>query len=247
MKKTLHEFTENILNSKIIANWRFDDYQQALQTKKLFDYLEIKTVLDVGANEGQYATFLRHEVGYEGVIISFEPAKEPFKILEKKAKLDSNWHCVCAALGEEPGSMKLNVMAYSQYNSLLTPDKSENFSHDSTVVESYDIELKTLNDVWIELQKDYDLSSLYLKMDTQGSDLSVLKGGNKVLQNVRGIQSELSIIPLYKNMPNYIDVMQYLEERNFAISAMHPVFMDRKMRLMEFDGVFINTLSLEHL
>jgi len=48
---------------------------------KLFDLLKINCVLDVGANQGQYAHFLRN-LGYKGNIISFEPVTIDYAILQ---------------------------------------------------------------------------------------------------------------------------------------------------------------------
>ncbi len=246
MRKFLLKCAESFLNSKIIANWRVENYQQARQTRQLFEYLKISIVLDIGANEGQYADFLRHDVGFDGIIISFEPAREPFEILETKSENDPRWACFRVALGAENGKQAFNIMKGSQYNSLLVPEEYDDFEHKNTVVEQDIIEVETLNDMWFKLQEDYNLSSVFLKMDTQGFDLEVLRGGDKVLRKIRGLQSELAIILLYKKMPDYIEVIQYLEREKFAVSSMYPVIMDKKKRLMEFDGIFVNT-SLSEL
>ena len=51
---------------------------------------KIDTVLDIGANKGQYAQSLRR-FGFKGRIISFEPLNKEFNILQKNSKNDSNW------------------------------------------------------------------------------------------------------------------------------------------------------------
>ena len=50
----------------------------------------IQTVLDVGANTGQYSQGLR-KAGFKGRIISFEPASLAYHDLEKRASRDKNW------------------------------------------------------------------------------------------------------------------------------------------------------------
>jgi hypothetical protein len=50
--------------------------------KSLFKILETTCVFDVGANTGQYGDFLRAQVGYQGLIVSFEPVSKAANILQ---------------------------------------------------------------------------------------------------------------------------------------------------------------------
>ena len=74
-------------------------------------------MFDVGANEGQYAHMLRDKVGYAGLIVSFEPIPEAFRILRKKSKGDPRWLVVEGAIGEADAEQIFNVMAYPRFGS----------------------------------------------------------------------------------------------------------------------------------
>ena len=74
--------------------------------------LDISVVLDVGANEGQYATGLR-EMGYQGRIVSFEPLSEQFNLLEGLCSADALWDCHNLALGDTEGEATINKAEYS--------------------------------------------------------------------------------------------------------------------------------------
>lgn len=216
-------------------------YEFAQHLRKLLDHLNITTVIDVGANEGQYARFLRNEVYFEGVILSFEPGKELFDIIRERSASDPDWHCFSMALGEENKTENINIMARSQFNSLLSPKGEGFFQDENTVVDSYQITVSTLDDFWPVLEKEHDLSSVYLKLDTQGYDFKVLKGSKKILPHIKALQSEMSIIPIYQEMPGYKEVTDFLTDNNFAHSGMYPVSHDANMRMIEFDGIFVNT------
>ena len=62
----------------------------AERLRKIFAANRIDTVIDVGANKGQYRDFLRHHVGFRGSIVSFEPLPEFAASLKAKADVKVN-------------------------------------------------------------------------------------------------------------------------------------------------------------
>jgi hypothetical protein len=56
--------------------------------QELFAQLRIDTVIDVGANLGQYYEFLRDRIGFTGRIVSFEPHPDLAAQLKKRARAD---------------------------------------------------------------------------------------------------------------------------------------------------------------
>ena len=68
----------------------------------------IDAVIDVGANEGQFAINLRKS-GFTGVIHSFEPTSEAYNKLKNNAEDDNNWFTHNQALGAEKTFMFANT------------------------------------------------------------------------------------------------------------------------------------------
>ena len=64
------------LGYAVLPKWRLAQLPMAERLRKIFAAHSIDTVIDVGANKGQYRDFLRHHVGYRGSIVSFEPLPE---------------------------------------------------------------------------------------------------------------------------------------------------------------------------
>lgn len=56
-------------------------------------------------------------------------------------------------------------------------------------------------------------------MDTQGFDLEVFKGSSRCLETglIVGLQSEISIQPMYKDMPHYLETLQLYETAGFEL------------------------------
>lgn len=66
-----------------------------------------------------------------------------------------------------------------------------------------------------EFTENYTLSPDFIKIDIQGAELDVFKGGDKALKTVVGIVSEVEFVPLYLKQPLFGDVTSFLSERKF--------------------------------
>ncbi len=211
----------------------------AIHLERLFKKLDINCVLDVGANQGQYGRFLR-EWGYQGDIISFEPVTADFSMLEIAAKNDVKWQTYQLALGEREGTADIHVTSDSLFNSFLTPNdfiKGQGLSvnHMETV------QIRPLDVVLEPLLAKLERPQLYLKLDTQGYDHVVLAGGEMALDKVAALQIELSVKPVYEQMPYYLDSIALLERAGFEVTGLFPIARDNALRVIEFDCVMVQT------
>jgi FkbM family methyltransferase len=214
----------------------------ALHLRELIDQLSIDCIFDVGANIGQYHDFLRDKVLYEGVIVSFEPVARHVEILRARAQSDSNWRIEGCALGATTGTMQINVMKSDQFSSFLEPDHSSTGDYTRLNVPDHiePVAVRTLDEVLPKLRDQLRFERPYLKLDTQGFDIEVLRGAKQSLSAVHALQTEASVVHIYKGMPGYMQTIDYLTERGFDITGMYPVSRDRRLRLLEFDCVMIN-------
>lgn len=214
----------------------------SLHLKKLFASQGVDAVWDVGANRGQYYQFLRNGIGFKGTILSFEPLSELNRDLTRKSMQDPNWHVFPFALGEKNEHLAINVMQANDMSSFLSPDcnHTDRFKDSNNPVETEMVEVKCLNDIYEEISTKYAARKSYLKMDTQGFDLNVIKGGAKVISNYVALQTEASVLPLYEGVPDYRESISYLNDIGFELSGVYPVTVDEKLRLIEFDCVMVN-------
>lgn len=197
----------------------------------------IDTVLDVGANEGQFAGQLR-EFGFDGTIHSFEPIRQTFVRLQQKTNGDAGWRCHHLALGRQPGRLTMNVSEFSVFNSMLAPnDAGVARFHDQRVVGQEDVEGSTL-DAFIARQVPTG-ARILLKMDTQGFDLEVFAGGERSLDRVDALLSELCLVPVYDGMPRYPEALALYEAKGFSISGFFPVSSNTDLSLIEADCLMV--------
>ena len=178
--------------------------------RQLIAQLRIDCVLDVGANIGQFASELRG-IGYRGQVISFEPIASVFSSLQEQFANDPKWEGFHMALGSAEGSMTITIPKLTVMSSLLESDVSEPDARRESVV------VKRLDQMLPQLQRELGFSRVFLKMDTQGFDLEVFRGAAGCMDCIQGIQSELSVQPLYKNMPHYLESLQTYESAGFEL------------------------------
>jgi FkbM family methyltransferase len=214
----------------------------AIHLRQLFDLLAVDCVFDVGANVGQYRDFLREQVLYDGPIVSFEPIVRNAEILRERSRSDPDWFIEACALGPEPGTRALHVMKSDQFSSFLEPEHSvvPDFAELNVPTHVESAEVRTLDDMHVRLQGRLGFNHPYLKLDTQGFDLQVLRGGETALRAVSALQTEASLRQIYKDMPHYTETSDFLAARGFDVTGIYPVSRDPLLRLIEFDCVMIN-------
>jgi FkbM family methyltransferase len=203
---------------------------------KLLKHFEVDLVLDVGANEGQYGKNLRKN-GFEGKIISFEPLPTAFEVLSKKAQDDGLWEVNNFALGETIGELSFNVAGNSVSSSFLEMENAHTVSApESRYVTSRVVPVKTL-DLLFEKYTGY--KKIYLKLDVQGFERHVLNGVSRHFHMIKGIQIEMSLIPLYKGEETFFEFSKFLLDAGFQLKSLEPGFFDSKTgQLLQVDGIW---------
>jgi hypothetical protein len=87
-----------------------------------------------------------------------------------------------------------------------------------------------------------DKDRAFLKIDTQGTEASVLEGAAGVLDSIHGIQLELSIVPVYQGEPGYVEMIGHLAGLGFQPALFIPGYFNRRTaRLISMDGVFVRS------
>jgi FkbM family methyltransferase len=197
----------------------------------------IDIVLDVGANAGQFGTELRRG-GFGGTIVSFEPLAEAYGRLVEAARQDPSWHVRHCALGAANGSAKIHIASNSWSSSLLPMHSSHlESAPDSAYVGEEDVDVRTVDSLFHEhCCAD---SRVFMKIDTQGFTMEVLMGAQQVLPRVRGLQVELSLIPLYVNEPLIGEVVSYLYGEGFSLVYIEPEFMNAAGHQLQVNGLFL--------
>ena len=214
-------------------------------SKKILQELSIDCIIDIGANEGQYAKETRR-IGYAGKIISIEPTKKAHSALEKNACGDVNWEIYQrCALGNIDGETLINIAGNSVSSSILEMGKQ----HKETVpasqyVAQEKVTIKRLDDIFESCSNGSN--NILLKIDVQGFEREVLAGAKKSIPQIAAVRLELSLTELYVGETLFSYYIDLFNKFGFDLWDIQPGFRDPKTgRLLQFDGTFVKSkLSL---
>jgi FkbM family methyltransferase len=194
-------------------------------------------VFDVGANIGDYALQLRAR-GYTGRIVSFEPLNETFEQLSKRARSDGEWTALNLALGQEAGEFEINVGDYTVTSSFRAVTENHAEAHAWARSSRKQIAKMTrLDDIFDAYARPDE--RIVLKMDVQGFEDQVLRGGLKSLPRISGIQTEMAIVPTYSGQADMPSQIRWLAGIGFKLVDLVNGVRSDDGQLIEVDGFFV--------
>lgn len=223
-----------------VVRGRQDRLQDTLV--KIFKELGTDCVIDVGANTGQYVRILRHGVLWQGPIRSVEPVPPTFERLEQQNAQDSSWEGLNIACGDRAGHVQINhYPGSSDLDSIhsATAYGRERLDGLRASPTRYDVPVWRLDEVWGEFVPA-EVRRAHLKIDTQGTDLDVLRGSDGILNHIISLQIKLPAKHVYSGMEPLGAAIDYILSLGFEAVAFYPVSRDRDgIRAVEFDGIFV--------
>ncbi len=190
----------------------------------ILDY-DINIILDVGACDGLFCQNLRRVVGYKGEIISFEPCSRAFNELRKAMNADKKWKGYQIGLSDSDTEAVINTYGDAIYfNSFLDLHQKDALAYevDLTKKSTETIQLRKLDTIWNEVIREED-PRILLKTDTQGHDVSVIKGAKDHLSSIVGVQAELPALEIYEGMTSMPDILRSFSSMGFTPIGFYPV------------------------
>jgi len=178
--------------------------------------IDIRTFIDIGAYIGEYADFA-HNLYPKADIYAFEPLKEGIKVLKEKQEKISKLKVYECALGEKNGKKILYKSSYPPSSSILPMEnlhkKSFPFSKKSS---RKMVSVCSLDNV---LAKEKLEKDIFIKMDTQGYEDKIIKGGIKIIAQAKIILTEVSFQKLYKDQAMFHKIYNDLFKLGFRLGG----------------------------
>jgi FkbM family methyltransferase len=185
----------------------------AVEHIKAIDRLAPASLIDIGANKGQFSLIARY-LFPEIVIHAFEPLEDERKVFYSVIGDPVDLHSM--AVGAESGQAVFFVASRKDSSSLLKPSVAQKSAYGVNLLRSIQVPVGRLSDI-------LDVSELprpiLVKLDVQGSELDVLKGADSVLRCAKFIYCEVSFVRLYEDQPLANNIIGYLESRGFELKG----------------------------
>lgn len=122
------------------------------------------------------------------------------------------------ALGEQSGLAPLHLTTMANMSSFLEPDPDVMARYGKKLADSAVVATEQVPIERLDLLAEQDgFGADVLKVDTQGSELMVLKGAELVLRSVVLAEIEVSFFRRYRDQPLFADIEAYMVERGFEL------------------------------
>jgi FkbM family methyltransferase len=194
----------------------------------------LATVVDIGANRGQFTLAARAISG--ATVISFEPLPEVAAIFQKVCAGDSSVKLHVAAIGEKAEKKLIHLSARDDSSSLLEIGEAQSDHFPGThEVGTLEVEVGTLDDY---LTREEIVRPAMLKLDVQGFELQALAGCKSLISNFDYVYCECSFVELYKNQKLAGEVIDYLHSLGFSLCGIYNPSYDREGNCIQADLLF---------
>lgn len=210
--------------------------------KFLLSEESVDTIFDVGAWIGKTAANYSNAFPNAHMHV-FEPFPESFEKLTRNTEENNsqNFSLNQVAVCAEEGQKSLHSNKIETTNSLL-PSISTDSEHDfyRDTVDVIQVEATSL-DAYCH-KHNIDKINI-LKIDTQGGELEVFKGAERLLRDssIDLIYCEVSFVAMYKDSPLFHNIAAHLEQYDYKFHSLYGEVKNEYGQLAWSDAIFYSS------
>ncbi len=199
-------------------------------------------IFDVGAFQGNWIkNYLKIFPKLIGFL--FEPYKISYEYLIKRFKSKNRLSIFNIALSSEIGTLDVNINTKPYTNSLLELDPlaSDSWENDELKhKEKMKVIVNTLDSFYENISKNINRINL-LKLDVQGLEYEVLKGGHNLFDKklVDIVLIEMLVAPTYKKQSQLSKLFEFFENYEYILYGIYDIEKGSEFGpIQQFDAIF---------
>jgi FkbM family methyltransferase len=193
-------------------------------------------IVDIGANDGQWISAVRISNNKTSALC-LEPLPKNFKRLTSRGL--ENVDFLNFAVGNRNGVATINEASNSGLSSSILPmgPAHKNAAPHVKISRKLEIKIAKLS----KILEDYNYKKMFIKIDTQGYELDILKSINSATwKKVYAFEIEVNLIATYKNCGLIEEVISLLRSKGFHPYRVEPGFgMPNFGQQLQMDILFI--------
>lgn len=196
---------------------------------------DVRLIVDVGANRGQFALCARHCFP-QSRIVSFEPLAGPAGVCRSLFANDNNFVLHEVAIGPVLGEAIIHLSARDDSSSLLPISEAQDrFFPGTAETGTAMIHVSPLDACLAEAEI---AAPALLKLDVQGFELEALKGCESLLDRFTWVYAECSFVELYTGQALADAVIAWLHERGLVLTGVYNMSFDSAGKPIQADFLF---------
>lgn len=215
---------------EFLINIEFFQFERDTLKKK-------KIIFDIGAGKGQ--SIARFQKNFSNPIIySFEPDLESFNFIKKK--FGQNIRLYNCGIGSNNSAKKFYTYSHSGVNSFFKFNTKikRNLKENIFFKKIFKVKIITLDSFVYENKiKRID----YLKIDTQGNEVNVLKGARSCLKNkiIKFIEIEIIFSKVYSVKSSFLDIERIITPYGYRLFHIKDIYYSHKdLKIFQLDAVY---------
>ncbi len=167
-----------------------------------------KTILDIGAHTGQFYGWAKNV--WPNAFIWMVEANDCHEIALKNIVNNSNDKYTIATLGDSERDVTFYTRSDKPHTEGASYYKEANYWDIPQLVMEIPKTLQTLDNIFTE-GSTFD----FIKMDTQGSELDIIKGGQRICKKAEYILLEVAVIEYNEKAPLENEVILFMKDFGF--------------------------------
>lgn len=203
---------------------------------------KILTIVDIGANRGQFALAIRRWAP-NARVISFEPLHGPAEVFRSVFAGDVRVALHEVAIGPRSEQREMHVSARDDSSSLLPiSDLQSKIFPGTAEVSTIAVQVSPLETF---MSADEIVSPAMLKLDVQGFEYEALCGCESLLGKFDFVYCECSFVELYSSQKQAADVIDWLSRRSFRLKGIFNPAYDGQGQAVQADFLFVRDVTCE--